>query len=112
METSILNTVKESLGIPADYTHFDGQIISDINGVFTILHQLGVGPDEEFSISDASSVWSDFISEGNLHLIQQYVNKRVRLMFDTSTISSYALDALQKEIAEYEWRLNVMADNT
>lgn len=112
MDESILTSVKASLGIPEDYEHFDGQIISDINGCFTILQQLGVGPDEEFSIADETATWRDFVGDGNMQLVKQYVNKRVRLMFDTSTISSYALEALKKEIDEYEWRLNVLGDKT
>lgn len=118
MDESILTTVKASLGIPEDYEHFDLQIISCINGCFTILQQLGIGPDAEFSITDDSTTWEEFIrsfvmfGDVNLQLIQQYICKRVRLMFDTSTISSYALSALQDEIREYEWRLHVMSDTT
>lgn len=112
MDESILTSVKASLGIPEDYEHFDQQIIGYINSVFTILRQLGVGPqDEEFSISDDTTKWSDFIDHG-VGLLQGYMNKQVRLMFDTSTISSYALDALKQEIAEYTWRLQVLEDPT
>lgn len=110
-EASILNTVKIGLGIPVDYEHFDGQLISDINSVFTILCQIGVGPTEEFAIADNTATWSDFMSDCP-NLVQSYVTDKVHVMFDTSTISSYALEALNKRIAESEWRLYAQCDKS
>ena len=45
MEDSILVTVKKMLGIPADYTAFDVDVIVLINSTLMTLRQLGVGPD-------------------------------------------------------------------
>ena len=50
MEKSILTSIKKSLGIEAEYTHFDEELIMHINSVFMILTQLGVGPEEGFEI--------------------------------------------------------------
>jgi hypothetical protein len=47
---SILTSIKLLLGIAEEYTAFDPQIIMHINSVFTILNQLGVGPDEPFMV--------------------------------------------------------------
>ncbi len=44
MESSILNSTKKILGIDANYTAFDLDIITHINSVFSGLSQLGVGP--------------------------------------------------------------------
>ena len=55
---SILTSVKKLLGIEEDYTYFDADIIMHINTVFMILNQLGVGPEEGFSITDKTSVWT------------------------------------------------------
>lgn len=41
---SILTSIKKSLGIGAEYTHFDDILVFHINSVFSILTQLGVGP--------------------------------------------------------------------
>ena len=52
---SILTSIKQLLGIMEDYEHFDKDIIMHINTVFMVLRQLGVGPEEGFSISDKST---------------------------------------------------------
>lgn len=55
MEESILISIKKLLGISDDYTQFDEDIIMHINTVFLNLNQLGVGPEEGFSIEDDSA---------------------------------------------------------
>lgn len=110
MEESILISIKKLLGILAEYTEFDTDIIMHINSTFMILTQLGIGPSDGFMIEDESSVWSDFISDSaNLNLVKTYTYQRVRLMFDPPT-SSMLLDALKEQIREFEWRMNVAVD--
>ena len=46
MNESILTSIKKTLRITEEYTHFDHDIIIHINTVLMILHQLGVGPEE------------------------------------------------------------------
>ena len=101
---SILDSIKKNLGIVPEYTAFDDQIILDINAAFSTLHQLGFGPDEGFEITGIDEFWSDIIEEPRFNFIKSYVCMKVRVMFDPPT-SSYALDALNKQIAEYEWRI-------
>lgn len=101
---SILNEVKQSIGIVPEYDVFDKQLIICINSVFSTLHQLGCGPDEGFSISGDKDEWDDFITTERLNFIKSYVIMKVHVMFDPPT-SSMALDALNKQIAEYEWRI-------
>ena len=104
MNGSILDSIKKNLGIVPEYTAFDDQIILDINAAFSTLHQLGFGPDEGFEITGIDEFWSDIIEEPRFNFIKSYVCMKVRVMFDPPT-SSYALDALNKQIAEYEWRI-------
>jgi hypothetical protein len=106
---SILNSIKKMLGIDAEYDAFDQDIIMHINSVFFILHQLGVGPAEGFSISDEYSIWSDFISDSNIEAVKSYVGLKVRLLFDPPTSTAVA-DSINKLIAELEWRLNLSAE--
>lgn len=101
---SILDSIKKNLGIVPEYTAFDDQIILDINAAFSTLHQLGFGPDEGFEITGIDELWSDIIEEPRFNFVKLYVCMKVRVMFDPPT-SSYALDALNKQIAEYEWRI-------
>lgn len=107
---SILTSVKKQLGIAEDYEHFDPDIIMHINSVFSILNQLGVGPPEGFSISDETSVWTDFIGDSlKLELVKTYVYLKIRLIFDPPT-SSAVMDAFKQNIAELEWRISVTVD--
>lgn len=106
---SILNSVKKKLGIQEDYTHFDEDIIIDINSVFMILNQLGVGPDEPFTIEDEDAFWDDFIDNTRIEAVKSYMYMKVRLMFDPPT-SGFLVDSLNKQIAELEWRMLVQAE--
>jgi hypothetical protein len=110
MGESILTSIKKLLGITEDYTHFDNDIIIHINSVFSILTQLGVGPSEGFSINDNSAIWADFISDENkLQTVKSYIYLRVKLLFDPPS-SSALLEATNRTINEFEWRLNVAAE--
>lgn len=108
---SILLTVKKMLGIAAEYRAFDIDIIININAVFLTLNQLGVGPNNPFSISDDIQIWSDFLGdqEDILQGVQTYVYQRVRLMFDPPT-NSFLVDSMKKQIEEFEWRFNIQAE--
>lgn len=104
---SILNSIKHVLGQDSTYTEFDTDIIMHTNSVFSILNQLGIGPNNGFAIEDASSVWFDFI--GNtpmLNSVKTYVYLRVRMLFDPPA-TSFHLTSMEKQISELEFRLNV-----
>ena len=107
---SILTSIKKLLGITEDYTHFDADIIIDINSVFMILRQLGVGPVDGFNITDSSQTWHDYLSddESKLSAVKTYVYLKVRLMFDPPVGS--VLESYNNQIKELEWRLNVEVD--
>ncbi len=111
METteSILISIKKLLGIDAAYTHFDADIIMHINSVFSILTQMGVGPDGGFSISGAGEKWEDFITGSQFSLVKSYVHLKVRLLFDPP-LSSAVIESINRQISEFEWRLFVAAD--
>lgn len=107
---SILATVKAHLGLTEDDTSFDEQITDNINSVFMILNQLGVGPKTCFAIEDDSETWSDFLGTAtNLNAVKTYMYMRVRLMFDPPTSSSH-LSAMQEQCKELECRMNYNVD--
>lgn len=109
---SILTSVKKMLGISEEYTHFDADLIMHINSVFMILTQLGVGPAEGFQISDANSVWIEFITEGqNLEAVKSYMYLKVKIIFDPP-LSASVIEAMNRTISELEFRLNVSAEST
>lgn len=110
METSILLSTKKILGLAPDYTAFDLDIITFINLAFSTLNQLGVGPVEGFQIEDESSKWEDYgLPLIELNAVKTYVYLRVRMMFDPPT-TSFAINALNEQIQEHEWRLNVFRE--
>lgn len=107
---SILTTVKQHVGIVAEYEHFDPEIIGHINSVFADLHQMGVGPVEVFMIEDDIPTWEDFLKGSDkLNSVKSYMKLRVKMLFDPPT-SSAAMEAMQREIDKWEWRLNVAAE--
>ena len=100
------------LGIAEENTDFDAEIIMHINSVFTTLTQIGVGPSEGFYIEDDSPSWQDFISDLNkLQAVKTYIYLKVRLIFDPSSLGASTLAAYERQIQEFEWRLNAIVEN-
>lgn len=109
---SILTSVKKMLGIEEDDTSFDEEIIMHINSVLMALTQMGVGPADGFEIEDATTEWVEFIpSMKKFSAVKSYLFMRVKLMFDSSTMSSSLVDAYNRQITEFEWRLNHAAES-
>lgn len=104
---SILTSIKAQLGIFSEEIGFDNDLILNINSVFSTLYQLGVGPDNGFTITDASSTWTEYLSnEVALDMVKAYMYLKVRMLFDPPSNSSY-MNSVNEMIKEYEWRLNV-----
>lgn len=108
---SILTSIKKLLGIGEEYEHFDADLIMHINSVFAILTQMGVGPSNGFSIIDEDKEWSDFLpgDPAKLSFVKSYVYLKVKLLFDPPQ-SSAAIESINRQISELEWRLFVAAD--
>lgn len=110
---SILTSIKKLLGITAEYEHFDDDIIMHINSVFMDLNQLGVGPSEGFVIQDEEAYWTDFIEDETvLQAVKSYMYLRVKILFDSSSMGSATLAAYERQIQQWEWRLNVAVENS
>ena len=112
-DESILTSVKKVLGIPEYYEHFDQDILLHLNSVMSILYQLGVGPENGFVVEDDSTKWSDLfdgdIDTNKMMYVKSYVCLRVRLLFDPPA-SSGAIDAMERQMRELEWRITVTRD--
>jgi hypothetical protein len=108
--SSILNDTKKILQLADDYTAFDLDVLTHINTAFTTLNQLGIGPAEGFMIEDASAQWEDFLGgDPRLNSVKTYLYLKVRLVFDPPA-TSFHIAALEKQIEELEWRLNVQRE--
>lgn len=110
MTDSILNDIKKLLGIDNTYTEFDTDIIIHINSVFMILNQLGVGPESGYRITGSLNTWSEFTdNEYEMESVKSYIYLKVRMMFDPPQ-SSALMQAMNEQIKEFEYRLNVAND--
>ena len=103
---SILTSIKLLLGVMEDYEHYDTDIIMHINTVFMILRQIGIGPEEGFSIKDKSTTWDEYVSTDKIEAVKTYIYLKVRLIFDPPS-SSIMVEAINRTISELEWRLNL-----
>lgn len=107
---SILTSIKKLLGIEPEDTHFDPDIILDINMALMSVNQLGIGPEIGFLITDNNEVWSDLLGDRkDVESVKTYVYLKVRLIFDPPS-SGVLIDAIDRQIKEFEWRLNVQVD--
>ena len=108
MDNSILDSIKKLLGIDAENTQFDTDILLLINGVFATLKQLGVGPPDGYQITGKEDQWVTFTGDGvrgiELNMVVTYVSLKVKLDFDPPE-SSFHTTAVKERIAELEARL-------
>lgn len=111
MSESILTSTKKILGIPEDYTAFDPDVIMFINSALGTLNQLGIGPEEGFTITDAAPTWEDFLgTDKRLESAKQYVFLKVRVVFDPPD-TGWLAESFAKQIEELGWRLNVVRES-
>ena len=109
-DESILFSTKKILGYSEDYTAFDHDIVVFINGVFSDLDQLGIGPAGGYTIGyDGSEVWGNYVTTDvpstMLQSVRTYVFLRVRMLHDPS-MTGVMKDAMMAQIDKLEWRLN------
>lgn len=107
MNDSILNTIKTMIGLNPDDTEFNTDILVLINSALMVLRQIGIGPQNGFSVSDSTQTWSEFIEDIRYYeSVKSYIYLKVRLMFDPPA-TSYVSEQMKTEIQEIEWRLKV-----
>ena len=107
---SILESVKKLINAEGD-EYFDTDIIIHINTIFSVLQQMGVGPEDGFSIDDKSSTWDEFTEDEPLfNMVKSYMAIRVKLLFDIASANSYYINQLQAQADELEWRIKTAAE--
>lgn len=110
MPDSILTSVKHALGLDEAFGAFDQDIIMHINTALFTLAQLGVGPENAYQITDDKQEWSSFLEgRSDINAVKSYIYLKVRLLFDPPS-TSFVIDAMNKQIAEFEWRLTTQTD--
>jgi len=107
--SSILDDVKHMLGITPEETAFDVDIINFVNGAFGTLHQIGVGPVVGYQITSKLNDWAEFYTDPRLNGVKTYVFLRAKMAFDPPT-TGFTQQAMERQLQELEYRLNVVAD--
>ena len=105
---SILNSIKKLIGPSAQYDIFDNDLIMHINSAFFTLHQLGL-TEEPFVISGPDETWDEFHADTDVEAGKTYVYLKTWMYFDPPT-NSALISAINEQIKELEWRLNVAVD--
>lgn len=107
---SILTSIKDQLSLERDDESFDNELIIFINAAFSILTQLGVGPETGFRITGSEETWDDYqVDLVQEEMTKNYIYLKVKILFDPPTNSSLA-KAIEEQIKEYEWRLKLQAE--
>ena len=110
METSILNDIKDMLGVVNNDTSFDNELISHINAAISTLTDISIGPKEGYMISDASNAWTELSNSIEImNAAKQYIFSYVKLIWDPPS-NSFVCDKLEKVKDEQFWRLYIKAD--
>lgn len=110
---SILNTIKELTEIGTGESTFDKELIVHINTAIMALTQMGVGPPEGFEIEDETSTWQDFLGENvkKFSAAKTYIYAKVKLAFDSATMTGPLMESFERIIKECEFRLNLAAES-
>lgn len=105
MPDSILTSIKKLLGIDAENTPFDQDLIMFINSAIASYYQIGVG-DRDFVITGANETWDDYEADPHIaSLLKTGIFYRVKLAFDPPASGS-AMQALKELSAEADWRIS------
>lgn len=112
MDEPILETIKKLLGCE-NIDEFDEQLIILINGAIDVLIENGVGNKKGFMITENNETWADLITNDNkelFNLCKTYIYLEVKILFDTTSMSSYVLNAIKEKNQEYLWRIREQAE--
>lgn len=108
---SILDSIKQLLGIDINDNNFDKELIVYINGAIMVLNQLGVG-EPGYYIKDKGDVWEELTQyRDDLEIIKSVIYLRVRLLFDPPQ-NSFLVSSIEKQIQEYDWRITMNSQST
>lgn len=104
----ILASIKQMLGLGADYHAFDEELIVHINAAFFWLDQLGVGPG--IVVLDETTLWTDIDQpKSTIEALKSAVWLKTRLLFDPPN-SGFVTNSMTETLKELAWRLQVEGD--
>ena len=108
---SILDTIKQLLGIPTDDDSFDTDVKVNINAAIFTLSQIGIGPSNGYIVTSNTQMWNDYIGGYliNLEGFKDYIYLKTKLVFDPPT-NSTTIQAINDNLKELEWRMQLAVE--
>ena len=108
---SILDTIKQLLGIPTDDDSFDTDVKVNINAAIFTLSQIGIGPSNGYIVTSNTQMWNDYIGSSliNLEGVKNYIYLKTKLIFDPPT-NSTTIQAINESLKELEWRMQLAVE--
>lgn len=116
LSDSILNSVKKLIGINEEDTSFDLDIIFNINAAILTMYQLGIIK-KAYTITSKDDTYQMLMPDCPEEIVNQtkmYFVYKVRLGFDSSTLTANMVQVIKDLIAEAEYRMMIEfnPDNT
>lgn len=110
MTDSIFLDVKNFLEVEESFTGFDAKIRLAINSAIADLNQIGIGPEDGLIITGSDEGWNQLVGTAtDYESVKLFICLKVRLVFDPPS-SSFILEAINKQITQLEWRLNIQVE--
>ena len=108
---SILDTIKQLLGIPTDDDSFDTDVKVNINAAIFTLSQIGIGPSNGYIVTSNTQMWNDYIGSSliNLEGVKNYIYLKTKIIFDPPT-NSTTIQAINDNLKELEWRMQLAVE--
>lgn len=112
VETSILKSVRSAVGLDAEDSSFDLELLMHINGSIMILHQNGIGM--PIQVEDAEAVWEDFKNpmqadaNSMFSAAKTFIFIKTKILFDPPPPST--IKYMAEAADEYLWRLRESFD--
>lgn len=111
-DDSILDTIRRSIlgdeEVNGEESAYDYNLMLQINSCFVELRQIGIGSNRIFQITGDSETWGDFLSDlSEIYMVKNWMVLKIRSVFDPPASSAVA-SALDREIAQLTWRLNMI----
>ena len=112
VETSILKSVRSAVGLDAEDSSFDLELLMHINGSIMILHQNGIGI--PIQVEDEDAVWEDFKNpmqadaNSMFSAAKTFIFIKTKILFDPPPPST--IKYMAEAADEYLWRLRESFD--
>lgn len=103
----VITDVKQMVGASIYDDSFDVNIVISINSALAVLSDIGISEVDNVSLKIGDTMTWDELLKGrtDIEYIKSYIQLKVKMLFDPPS-SAALLDAYNRQIQEFEWRLN------